>query len=131
MNRKVFFTIIAAAFALSGCKKDKDPELGASPASLSFAATEEAKTFNVTSNVDWTISGKPDWLTISDASGKGDKQITVTAAANTGAQREATLTVAAKGAKDVPITVMQAAAEAAASVNPNPTLPGDFGIENL
>jgi len=112
--KKSILYITAVALALSagfyGCKKDKDPELDASPKSLNFTHAGESKTFNVTSDVNWTISGNHDWLTISDASGKGDKAVTVTATANAGAARTATLTIAAKGAKDVPISVTQEAA---------------------
>ena len=112
--KKSILYITAVALALSagfyGCKKDKDPELDASPKSLNFTHAGESKTFNVTSDVNWTISGNHDWLTISDASGKGDKAVTVTAAANTGAARTATLTIAAKGATSVSVNITQAAA---------------------
>jgi len=111
MKNRIIIILAIFTMAMSGCKKDKDPELDASPKSLDFAAAGEQKTVNVKSNVSWTISGKPDWLTISELSGKGDKQVTVTAAANTGAARDITLTIAAKGAGPITIKVEQAAAQ--------------------
>ena len=56
--------------------------LSVEPYALSFAAAGEQKLFAVTSNVEWTISGKPAWLALSAASGNGNATVTVTAIEN-------------------------------------------------
>jgi len=118
--KKVFFSITAAllcvALGFYACKKDKDPELSVAGSLGTFVAAGETKTFDVMSNVEWSISGQPAWLTVTPPSGKGNVKVSVKADPNTEASpRNATLTVAAKGAKSVPVPVSQAAAEAAAT----------------
>ena len=63
----------------------------------SFPATATAGDVTVTAGEDcaWTVIGNPPWLTItSGANGTGTGQIVYSVAANTGAAREAMLTVA-------------------------------------
>ena len=48
---------------------------------MSFEATEDSKTFTISSNTSWTIS-KPDWCTLSVSSGKGNADVIVTASEN-------------------------------------------------
>ena len=69
--------------------------LTVSASSLSFAAAGENKTFNITSNKSWTVTSSETWCTLSPASGSNDGSVTVTAAANTGSSRTATITVKA------------------------------------
>jgi hypothetical protein len=101
MNKyiRIFIAALIFAAATVTCKKD-DPELSVSAHSLSFLAAGGAMTFDVTTNVDWSVSGQPAWLTISPTSGKSGKT-TVTATAqentNTEARPPATLTVTVKG----------------------------------
>ena len=115
MKRVAFLAsaaLIGLALAFHACKKDKDPELSASPKSLEFAAAGETKTFDVKSNVSWTVAGEA-WLTVTPASGKGDGRVSVQAAANTAATaRTGEITVGAKDADAVKIAVTQAAAPA-------------------
>ena len=97
-------------FCSPACKKkETDPELSVSTPTLTFGAAEETKTFEVNSNVDWSLSGDPAWLNVAPKSGKGKVAVTVTAQANAGAVRDATLTVTVKG-KSAPVKVTQAAA---------------------
>ena len=51
--------------------------------------------FKVHSNVQWTLSGKPDWLNVSATSGRGDIDLTIypTAQNTTDDERKATLTL--------------------------------------
>ena len=104
----IFLTIVAFATCK---KKETDPELSVSTPTLTFGAAEETKTFEVNSNVDWSLSGEPSWLNVAPKSGKGKVAVTVTAQANAGALRDATLTVTVKG-KSAPVKVTQAAAAA-------------------
>jgi len=107
---KKYFLIVTAALlctalAFQACKED-DPELDTLQTALIFAAAGETKTFDIHSNVGWSISGKPDWLTVEPMKGKDNKKVSVTAEANTGALRHATLTITAKGLS-VPLPITQ------------------------
>lgn len=64
---------------------------------LSCESAGAALHFAITSNGDWTIAGKEEWMTLSQESGSGDADITVTVATNTSeTAREATLLVKGK-----------------------------------
>jgi hypothetical protein len=66
------------------------------------------KTFDITSNANWTIRSDQSWLKVSSVSGTGSQKITVTTDENTTtAIRTATLTVEAKGAQTKIISVSQ------------------------
>lgn len=79
-------------------------ELSVSLETLSAVAAGEALTFNVTSNVAWTVSSEAEWLTFSPASGEASVDaatVTVTVAANDVEQaRTATITVAGEGVEE-------------------------------
>ena len=79
-------------------------ELSVSLETLSAVAAGEALTFNVTSNVAWTVSSEAEWLTFSPASGEASADaatVTVTVAANDVEQaRTATITVAGEGVEE-------------------------------
>ncbi|HEX8547629.1 MAG TPA: BACON domain-containing carbohydrate-binding protein [Cytophagaceae bacterium] len=61
---------------------------------INFASSVSTKTLAITSNVAWTVTGIPAWLTVNSTSGTGDKIISITPTANTGtANRTATLTI--------------------------------------
>lgn len=70
------------------------PSFAVSPGSVNyFPSQANSTTYGITSNVPWTISGWPAWITsVSPSSGTGNAVITVEYAANTtGVQREANL----------------------------------------
>lgn len=74
---------------------------------LNFTAAAGAQSLSITSNINWTISGVPAWLTVSSTSGTGNKNITLNASANVGAaNRTATITVSGSGISKL-ITVNQ------------------------
>ena len=83
--------------------------LSVSPAALNFAAAGEDKSFNITSNTAWTVSSNETWLTVSPDNGSNNGAVTVTAAANSGAERAATITVSGTGVTDQIIGVTQEA----------------------
>jgi hypothetical protein len=72
-------------------------ELKVNTESLSFAAAGEQKSFSITSNTAWTVNSNESWCTVSPANGSNDATINVTATANTGAARAATITVSGTG----------------------------------
>lgn len=49
---------------------------------LEFSSAAESKTLTINSNTDWTITGKPNWVSLSDFLGTGNKAITVTSTEN-------------------------------------------------
>ena len=86
------------------------PVLGVNPTTLSFDAVAGSKTIactieNEVSGQNVTATESVDWLSTS-VSGK---TVTVTATANTGAARNATVTIAYTGAESKTVTVSQAA----------------------
>ncbi len=60
---------------------DDDPvELNLSPTSISLDYRSGSNsTFSITCNSDWSITGIPDWISLSQSSGKGNSTIVVTA----------------------------------------------------
>ena len=117
--KKIIFNLIIAAFVFTvgfhGCKKDPEPDLDTSSKLLSFTATSESKIFEVTSNVEWSISSFADWLTVTPDKGKGNGKVTVTAQTNeTTTIRPTELTITAKDAKDVKLNVLQDAKQVVA-----------------
>ena len=83
--------------------------LSVSPAALNFAAAGEDKSFTITGNTAWTVTSSETWCTVNTASGNNDATINVTAEANSGAERAATITVSGTGVADQIIGVTQEA----------------------
>lgn len=50
--------------------------------SLTFTSIEESKKLSIRSNTSWTITSKPNWLTLSKGTGEGNGEITVTSSEN-------------------------------------------------
>jgi DNA/RNA endonuclease G (NUC1) len=87
---------------------EKTPELSVTPSAPDrVASTGGEITLKVWSNVDWTVTGVPEWMTVKPASGNGsnyDQPVSVTVEKNDGGAREAVLTFSNKGVvKDVKI----------------------------
>ena len=133
--KKIFFMFAAlAAFAACGDKEGDgpieppvvEPVLTVSVESLTFAAEGESKTFTVTANNDWTVTGA-DWLTVTPRSGAAadNKTVTVSADANeTGEARTATVVVkSATLTKNVTVSQEPVPAEEPTPENPTPENP--------
>ena len=93
--------------------------LSVSPSSLSFTYSGESKTFTVSSNNGWSISGAHSWLTVSPMTGNGNRTVTVTAGRNTSSSsRNATITVRSdvSGVSAQNITMTQAGAPTTAQI---------------
>ena len=50
--------------------------------SLTFTSIEESKKLSIQSNTSWTVTSKPNWLTLSKETGEGNGEITVTTSEN-------------------------------------------------
>jgi len=84
--------------------------LSVSPTSVNVAAAANSTgTFNITSNTSWTVASNQSWLSVSPTSGSNNATVMVTAQQNTGASRQATVTVSATGVSPQTVTVTQAA----------------------
>jgi hypothetical protein len=69
------------------------------------------QTFDISANVNWTVTSNQSWLKVNSGSGNGSAKITLTADANTSAgDRTATVTVTGSALSAKSITVMQGAA---------------------
>lgn len=72
------------------------PTISIDKSSQKIGPTQGSFTVEVTSNADWTTSGVPAWITISPASGNGDKSVTLVYQANPNTtERSATITFTA------------------------------------
>jgi len=94
------------------------------------AAANSTQTFNIQSNVNWTVTSNQTWLTTSVANGTGNATITLTAEMNpTSSVRTANVTVSAAGLVPQTLIVTQALGTTAVSnlqsplikIYPNPT----------
>lgn len=120
MWRLVALLMALALFtACGGDSTDEEPidppvqtELTASQTSFSFEAKGGSVQITVKSPASWSIkSSAAAWCYTSPESGvKGTQTVQVMTAANTGAERTATLTLTASGCDPVTLTVQQAAA---------------------
>lgn len=100
--------------AISVIQSARTLKLGATK--VQFAADGvNSSTLSVTSNTEWTIKSKPEWLTATPATGSDDGTITLTATPNRSLlPRSGTLVVAdsRSGWEATPVTVEQAAINA-------------------
>ena len=76
---------------------DETPSIVVTPSSINVAALAgSTNTFDIATEIGWTVASDQTWLTVSNESGTGNKTITVTATANpTVATRTANVTVTA------------------------------------
>jgi endoglucanase len=79
------------------------------PSTITYSKAGGTMSFKVTTDASrWSLSEDADWLEFTQGTGNtGATTITVTASANTGAARTATVRISAEGAADVQITVTQ------------------------
>lgn len=95
-----------------------------SKATVSLAATASSDVIQLTtqSTENWTATSSQTWLTISPANGTGNATITLTAEANTGAARTATITLTPATSSLTPVTI--SVEQAAASTGADIAFPG-------
>jgi len=111
---------IYKVFAI-GWSQEQTSTLSVSTSTLSVAAANGSMaTFNVTSNVSWTVASTQSWLSVNPSSGSGNGTVTVTAQTNpTTSTRTATVTVSGSGVTSQTVTVTQLAGAATLSVSAN------------
>ena len=97
---------------LAGTVVPEVKTLTADVSSLTFEAKGEAKTIKIASNTTWSITGKPEWCLLSESSGSGSRDITVTANENTMTEdRSGQIVIEGDGVSKVVIDVTQKAKE--------------------
>ncbi len=83
------------------------------------AAEGSTTTFDIISNVSWSVVSDQTWLAVNSASGSGNGTVTLTSAKNeTTEERTAIVTVSAPGVASQLVTITQAAGEATLLVSP-------------
>ena len=88
--------VCLAALSVTGCDDDevKTPDFAVSTAQWTFSQQEGMQRMIVSAPGAWTLTGIPDWMTVTPAEAAGPCEITMTYTTNeTGAPRKATLTV--------------------------------------
>ncbi|MDR2388323.1 MAG: BACON domain-containing protein [Tannerellaceae bacterium] len=76
-------------------------QLNVSTSAISFTNEGGTETFTVSSNASWTISSDADWATVSPTSGAGQGTVSISAPANSGSERTATIIVTADELRQV------------------------------
>ena len=95
--RNLLMAVIAGAALLTGCSKEVDlgpAKLTVTPPSLAFNPAQETKELTITATRDWTVSGLPDWIVLSEESGEAStdtKKVTLSVSQNASFNRDATL----------------------------------------
>ena len=99
----------SSSFTFAQVNPGLDPVLTLSSTTVTlFSAASSTQSVTVTSNIAWSVSTPPAWLTINQSAGSGNGTITFTAQANIGAaKRVASIIVSAIGVADQIITVTQ------------------------
>nr|NQU90934.1 BACON domain-containing protein [Bacteroidota bacterium] len=95
------------------------PELTVAPSVRNVTASSGTTTFNVSSNIDWTVSETTAWFSVNPMSGSNDLSITVTYDENLLlTPRSGTVTLSGDDVPDVVVTVNQAGATPELAVTP-------------
>ena len=110
MKLKYFIPSLVAVVAaiFTGCSKDNDPTyLDAIKVSQSYVALSTnggSTSIDIQAKGSWTVSGAPEWLSVSPASGTGDGSITFSADAAEG--RSCSVSISCEGETQI-INVIQ------------------------
>ncbi len=97
-----------------------DPYVTVSSTAQVAAAANSTALMSVTSNASWTATTPQTWLSVSPSIATyGNATLTLTASANTGAERTAVVTLSATGVADQKITVTQKAKPVITSFTPD------------
>ncbi|MEY4106003.1 MAG: hypothetical protein RL181_345 [Bacteroidota bacterium] len=94
------------------------PYLTVNPNSITFTEKAESVNLAISSNQNWTVSGVPQWASLSQTSGYGDKTIVLNCATNpNAANRVARLKLAAPNLDTISIGIVQSGTKAFLSVS--------------
>jgi hypothetical protein len=88
------------------------PVMSISKKSAFFEKDASSASFDINSNVAWTVSCDQDWLSFTTTSGTNNGQVTINSTANTGDRRRATVVISGSGnLKQTFVVTQRAAAE--------------------
>jgi len=110
MKLKYFIPSLVAVVAtlFTSCAKDNDPtylsNIRVSESYVALSTNGGSTSIDISAAGSWSVSGAPDWLTVSPASGNGDGTITFSADAAEG--RSASVTITCEGETQI-INVIQ------------------------
>lgn len=117
------FVMVMMSFLLTSCQETDNTDKGLDSlatlkvdvTSLSFPATEQTATINITSNRVWEIKSSESWCTFSKVTGSGNSAVTIHVAANTEKTSRTTKITLAAGSKSEIINVTQSGTDAPAA----------------
>jgi hypothetical protein len=128
-NGSVTFTRGDLVQSVGVYQAGEDSVISISPNTISAVSTGGLETFNITSNIDYTVVSDQAWLTPSISMGSGDQSPTLTFTLNpSNTVRVANVTVSQNGITDM-LVFEQAGTDAALSASPTTlsfTGPGDI-----
>lgn len=99
MKRLLLLAVLFAAFACGGSNNNEPvvpstvPSISLSTTQVTIDAAGTAQSVTLSSNVPWSATVSESWLSVSPLSGSGNATLTVSAQANEGPSRSATVTV--------------------------------------
>ena len=99
MKRLLLLAVLFAAFACGGSNNNEPvvpstvPSISLSTTLVTMDAAGTAQSVTLSSNVPWSATVSESWLSVSPLSGSGNATLTVSAQANEGPSRSATVTV--------------------------------------
>ena len=116
MKKKSFWSLLSMFMVVSLCvsfvscgSDDEEDKVVVNMPSVSFGESGGSQTIQVTSNTGWTVTGAPNWLSVSPSQSSGNGTISITANANTGKDsRSCTLYISA-GSASTQVSVYQSA----------------------
>lgn len=108
-TNRLFSLLSICILLLSAChKKDAPPSLTADKSAINLGAAAGKEYLQITSNVEWSLSGLPTGVTATPSTGKGDARIELAYPANTAIEAvTATLAISATGVPTVNIAYKQ------------------------
>lgn len=102
------FAILFLCFANFSCDKEKD-FLEISKTSINFKSEESSQTFNVISNISWSVSCNSEWCDISSYYGTGNRALKITVSKNTStSSRSAIISISGGSKPSCTIDIYQA-----------------------
>lgn len=112
-------------------QKKKIGNLSVSPSSISLSAEGGSKSFQIKSNIHWTITGTEGWLTVTPSSGDNTQNVIVQAGENSNTKpNKCNLTVTSDDGSFVQtVTVEQAAKEVVLLANGSTNTTLNFGAK--
>ncbi|MDG1053171.1 MAG: BACON domain-containing protein [Flavobacteriaceae bacterium] len=90
----LFFVLLFACSTSEPTAEEVIPESLIVSSFVLFSATEETRSINISSNLDWRINNSLDWVTISPTAGSNNGAINLTVTSNpTSTQREGVISL--------------------------------------